>query len=789
MPAAGRVEVVVELAPPALGRAGYRTGGERLRSAAAELARAQAAFERRLAAALPAARIAWRYRVVLDGLAVSVPASQRGRLARLPGVRAVYPSVRYHGLAAVPARSGGLEVADAIGASALWGPGLAVAGQGVKIGIVDDGVDQRHPYFSPAGFTVPEGYPRGNRAYTTARVIVARAFPPPGAVWKYAARPFDPRFSYHGTHVAGIAAGGPVTLRGGARLSGVAPRAFVGNYRALTVPTASGVGLDGSSPELVAAIEAAVADGMDVINLSLGEPEVPPSRDVVAAALENAAAAGVVPVVAAGNSFEEEGDGSVGSPGSAPSAITVAATDFRRTLASFSSAGPTTLGLQAKPDVAAPGVDVVSSLPGGYGELSGTSMAAPHVAGAAALLRQLHPGWSVAQVKSALVQTGRPVLLRPGRPAEAPVARAGGGFVDLPAAAEPLLLASPQQLGLGFLDVSGGGLSLMAQVSLQDAGGGAGQWEVSVRLDGQAAGVAVAAPATAEVPGMLTVDVTAAADAREGDRSGSVVLRRGAVERRVPFWLRVTRPRLPEDPYRTLPGPGTYGGDAAAGLALVRAYRYPAAPSFAETALAGPEAVFRVTVPPGAANLGVAVLRQGRGVQIEPRLVWGADENRLAGVPALPAVTNPYLERLGEPLAASAALLPEPGTYSLVFDTRARRFAGRFRFRVWVDDTTPPAARLLARAIPAHGTFRVAVSDAGAGVDPRGIRYRLDGGPWRRGRLAGGGRIALLPTGALAPGRHRLAVTVADRQEAKNDENVARILSNTRTLRATVRVR
>ena len=87
----------------------------------------------------------------------------------------------------------------------------------------------------------------------------------------------------------------------------------------------SGFGLNGNSAEIVAGIEAAVRDGMDVINLSLGEAEIEPSRDIVAAALDGAAAAGVVPVVAAGNNFEELGAGSVTSPGSSDRAITVAA--------------------------------------------------------------------------------------------------------------------------------------------------------------------------------------------------------------------------------------------------------------------------------------------------------------------------------------------------------------------------------------------------------------------------------------------------------------------------------
>src|SRR3990172_9221804 len=102
---------------------------------------------------------------------------------------------------------------------------------------------------------MPPGFPKGQVTYTTAKVIVARAFPPHGATWRHASKPFDPEQSGHATPVAGLA---------------------------------------GNAPELVAAIEAAVADGMDVINLSLGEPEIEPARDVVALALDAAAAAGGV---------------------------------------------------------------------------------------------------------------------------------------------------------------------------------------------------------------------------------------------------------------------------------------------------------------------------------------------------------------------------------------------------------------------------------------------------------------------------------------------------------------
>src|SRR5262249_15052759 len=141
------------------------------------------------------------------------------------------------------------------------------------------------------------------------------------------------------------------------------------------------------------------------------------------------------------------GYGSISSPGNAPDAITVGATDINE-IAGFSSAGPTPVSLQFKPDVSAPGVGIVSSLPDGqggpWGGLDGTSMATPQVAGGAALLRQQHPTWTVAQIKSAIVQTADKVKLPSG--AEAPATREGGGLIDLQTANNPLLFAAPTSI-------------------------------------------------------------------------------------------------------------------------------------------------------------------------------------------------------------------------------------------------------------------------------------------------------------------------------------------------------
>src|SRR5207302_3389447 len=164
---------------------------------------------------------------VADGVAVVVPAGSEALLRAIPGVARVYPSLRYHALLD--------RSPPQIGAPALWGPDLSTAGNGMKIGIVDDGVDQAHPFFNPAKFTMPAGFPKGQTRYTTAKVIVARSFAPPYRSDPNQGKPFDPKGSFHATHVAGIAAGDngvrAAGFPGDPTLSGIAPNAYLGNYR------------------------------------------------------------------------------------------------------------------------------------------------------------------------------------------------------------------------------------------------------------------------------------------------------------------------------------------------------------------------------------------------------------------------------------------------------------------------------------------------------------------------------------------------------------------------------
>jgi hypothetical protein len=464
----------------------------------------------------------------------------------------------------------------------------------------------------------------------------------------------------------------------------------------------------------------------------------------------------------------------------------VAASTKAGTVASFSSSGPSPISFGMKPDVTAPGSDILSSVPSAQGTWAvyqGTSMASPHVAGAAGLLKQRHPAWTVQQIKSALEQTAVPVYTDGTKRTEAPTTRQGGGLINLPRADVPLLFAAPTGLSFGL--VKPGAAPLVRTVELTDAGGGAGPWTAALveqQTHDPAVDVTVAAAAT--VPGPLAVSVTVRAGAAQVEHTGFVVLTRGADTRRIPYWFFVESPKL-GPPSATLTRAGTYSGNTAGRAARVSTYRYPDDPSGAGVArtLDGPEQVFRVRISGPVANFGVAVVSGGR---IEPRVVVAGDENRLTGYVGLPLNLNPYTTFYGRRQPVAGAVLPDPGLYDVVFDSATAAQAGKFTFRLWIGDTKAPTLKLLARTVRRGAPLAVAATDAGAGVDPGTIVARLDG-KVVAARLVDG-KIAF-KTAALKRGRHTLTMTVSDYQEAKNMEDVGPILPNTRSLRTTFVVR
>ncbi|WP_328908469.1 S8 family serine peptidase [Streptomyces sp. NBC_00234] len=236
----------------------------------------------------------------------------------------------------------------------------------------------------------------------------------------------------HGTHVAATIAGSGANADG--RLKGVAPAAdlIIGK-----VLDNSG---SGGYSGILAGMEWAANEGADVVSMSLGGPATA-GGDVMTEAVDRlSASTGTLFVISAGNSGP--GAMSVGSPGTADSALTVGAVDKSDVLAGFSSRGPRKGDYAIKPEITAPGVGIVAARAAGtslgtpvneyYTSLNGTSMAAPHVSGAAAILAQRHPDWSGQRIKNALTAHAKPA---PGYTAY----QQGNGRVDIPAALDPKL--------------------------------------------------------------------------------------------------------------------------------------------------------------------------------------------------------------------------------------------------------------------------------------------------------------------------------------------------------------
>ena len=186
------------------------------------------------------------------------------------------------------------------------------------------------------------------------------------------------------------------------------------------------------------------------------------------------------------------------------------------------------------------------------------------------------------------------------------------------------------------------------------------------------------------------------------------------------------------------------------------------------------------------ANFGVAVVAEGRGVDVEPRIVLGASEDRLVGYTSLPFVANPYLPRFAEHVSWAAALLPEPDEYSIVLDSRSARKAGAIQFRLWIDDVTPP--RIVLRSRTGRTLVALVTDRGGSGVDPTGVTFSLDGRAPAYAHYDETTGRATIDLHTAKPGRHRLVIQASDRQEAKNTETVAGILPNTAVLKTWVSV-
>ncbi|WP_393062793.1 S8 family serine peptidase [Streptomyces sp. LN549] len=285
-----------------------------------------------------------------------------------------------------------------------------ITGKGTKVAVLDTGYDRGHPDLKGA-------------------VTASQDFTEDGDVQD---------LQGHGTHVSSIIAG--TGAASGGRYAGVAPGAELVEGKVL--------GNDGYGYDswILAGMQWAVDQDARIVNMSLGSSVASDGTDPLSAAVDRLSAEhGTLFVIAAGNS----GDRTISAPGAADAALTVGSVTKSGEMSSFSSRGPRQGRPAVKPEISAPGSDIVAARASGtlddaavtdsYASLSGTSMASPHVAGAAALLAQRHPDWSGARLKAALVGSAAPVD-------GATAGDTGSGLTDVPAALATGVVAEPATL-------------------------------------------------------------------------------------------------------------------------------------------------------------------------------------------------------------------------------------------------------------------------------------------------------------------------------------------------------
>lgn len=495
------------------------------------------------------------------GMAYTLPETSADQLEEVPGVSRVDESVQYDRALR--------ESVPFIGAedirTQLDDLGIHLTGHGIKVGIIDTGIDYNHPDLQ--------------KNYMGGYDVIDDDHDPMETKIKSKA------VTFHGTHVAGI-----IGANGSVR--GVAPDADLYAYRAL------GPEGQGSTEHILEAIDRAIVDGVDVLNLSLGNPVNGPDWPT-SKALDEAAEAGVITVTSSGNSGPDMW--SVGSPGTSEKSISVGAStpplkvpqltvpeineedrelelqpiqgakpwNMKRRLnvvdgelgmpedlanvrgravlierggipikakienavdagadavllmnnipgpfmagmeeevdvvaaaidhkagnhlkeainenekkevvietnyvedtdhmAMFSSRGPVTQTWDIKPDVVAPGVDIDSTVPQGYQGLNGTSMAAPHIAGAAALIKQAHPDWGPEQVKATLMNTA--ISLSTDEGETYPPFVQGAGRVDIGDAIENDTLVYPGTLSFGVWEAEDSNQQLEREITIEN---------------------------------------------------------------------------------------------------------------------------------------------------------------------------------------------------------------------------------------------------------------------------------------------------------------------------------
>jgi subtilisin family serine protease len=445
-------------------------------------------------AALPRPAITHEYRNLVSGVAMTVSPEAIAEIRRLPYVKAVYRDgpIRLFDFPAAPRADAQLSAdLTTIGADKVWAAGAR--GRGVVVALIDTGID----------YTLPEF---GGCLGTGCRVIGGYDFVNDDA------DPMDSSIQ-HGTAVASIIGGKSD------RYTGVAPEVTFLGYR---VATDAGI---------LAALERAVdpngdgnfSDHADVINLSIGtggevtEATVGNPSDLCARAVDNATAAGVVVVAAVGN---EHAGHAISNPAMARTSIAVGlgGTDGVHW---DSSRGPTPQDLTIKPELIAPGQPVWAVESRGLVEFGGTSAATPHVSGSVALLLELHPDWTPARVKQALMNTAATLP-------NDDVLSQGAGLLAVDRATTTSVTLDPPALSLGLYPLAQPAWTQTRTVRVANRGNATATFDVTAsEVTGATvtvlpASVSVAAGASTDVTVTMTITQAATPDPLTFGVGGSV---------------------------------------------------------------------------------------------------------------------------------------------------------------------------------------------------------------------------------------------------------------------------
>jgi subtilisin family serine protease len=645
-----------------------------VKSYRAQLSALRNDFKAWLRANAPKAKVTGEFDLALNAVSVQLNGVSLTTIASAPMVQ----RAEYEGLYYPTVDDPDLDLIQAMEAWAAGGGSSANAGEGVKVAIVDSGIDVNHPCFDDAGYDPQTQL--GDHAFTNNKVIAAKVFNN-----KTPSRGFTPEaINAHGTHVAGTVAcnfGTPAVVNGVAiphAISGVAPRALLGNYNVFP----ANVG-NARSEDILNALETAYADGFDIANMSLGGG-ASGIQDLLTIAVDNLDQANMVVAVAAGNSGP--GHYTVESPGSAARALTAGAatvghiiatpitvdgvtaagvagefatvsgnltaplgvvsgagvnglntacaslpagsltgkialiargtctfsTKIRNAqtagaiavlvsnnvagdgigmaqdgtpnqptvpaynvsmtdaaalklhdteattisatpaylitgnddfMAGFSSQGPTDVDFRVKPDVVAPGVNVLSSIPvsfcGGapcFAFFQGTSMATPHLAGSAAIVRWLHPDWSAAQVRSAIVNTADQGVLKKSSSAtgalETDINVIGAGRENLLSAVNAQVALDPVSVSFGAVP-SGSGQTKTFEVVLTNLSSASTTFDVAVGAGDASVAYSVSPSSltlASGASGNVTVTMSAVKGATFGDHQATLTISNSGVE-------------------------------------------------------------------------------------------------------------------------------------------------------------------------------------------------------------------------------------------------------------------